>query len=136
MHTEICPHPGESDFDVIYKETVAAMEKLGTYKPEFMPVIVRYCEMRLQYKLLMERWYADGCRISEEYTNKAGATNIRKTALYLSIESLRKELLVLDTDLGLTPIGLKRINDEMKKNAKKTSALGEAIRQLSREYGE
>ena len=136
MENEIVEKDGVQEFDVIYSETVRSMRNLGTWKDEFQPSVVRYCEMRLQYKMLMERWYDGGCVIAEEYTNKAGATNVRKTALYIAIESLRRELHELESDLGLTPIGLRRINDMLKNAGKKTSAFGEAIRALSEQFEE
>lgn len=91
----------------IYKETKANMEKLGTYRSEFEAPIKRYAELRLQFDILNEQWYEEGCRITEEYTNKSGATNQRKTALYLSIETMRKELIDMENIFGLTPKGLK-----------------------------
>lgn len=120
----------ENDFDNIFTETIESMKTLGTYRKEFSPAITRYCELRVQFNVMMGQWYSCGCIISEEYTNKAGATNIRKTALYLAIESLRKELREMESDLGLTPAGIKKINDEMKKGNKKTSKLAEAIAAL------
>ena len=66
---------------------------------------------------------------TEPYTNKAGATNIRRTALSLEIEKMRAELLVMENELGLTPQGLRRINDEMKNKAKK-SKLAEVLEKL------
>lgn len=93
----------------VYRKTRSNMKKIGTFRVEFDPTIERYAELRAQYEELNEQWYEDGCRITEEYTNKAGATNKRKTALYLSLETLRKELTDIENLLGLTPQGLKRI---------------------------
>ncbi len=90
-------------------QTVKRMENLGIYKPEFENSINRYAELKIQYDILTEKWYETGCEITEKYTNKAGATNMRKTALYLSIENMRKELNELENILGLTPKGLKAI---------------------------
>lgn len=119
----------ENKFNDIFTQTVEDMKQIGTYKAEFSPAITRYSEMRVQYDILMQEWYSDGCKISEEYTNKAGATNIRKTALYLSIESLRRELLEIENTFGLTPAGLKKINDKSM-GAKKESALAKALSKL------
>lgn len=110
----------------IYKETVANMEKVGTYRNEFITTIRRYAELRIQYEILNDMWYEEGCVIAEEYTNKAGATNVRKTALYLSIENLRKELMEMENILGLTPKGLKAIKTKGLE-AKKESALDRAL---------
>ena len=93
----------------IFKETKKSMTSLGTYRKEFDVIIKRYAEMRVQSDMLNQRWYLDGCKVTEEYTNKAGATNERKTALYLAIESLRNELTDMENIFGLTPKGLKAI---------------------------
>lgn len=96
----------------VYRKTRSNMKKIGTFRAEFDPTIERYSELRAQYEELNEQWYDDGCAITEEYTNKAGATNKRKTALYLSLETMRKELTDIENLLGLTPQGLKRIKSK------------------------
>jgi len=93
----------------IRKKTKADMVAIGTYRTEFDAAIDRYVEMRIQFELLNERWYDEGCPFTEMYTNKAGATNERKTALYLTIEKLRDELTKIESLFGLNPKGLKEI---------------------------
>ncbi|KNY24835.1 P27 family phage terminase small subunit [Pseudobacteroides cellulosolvens] len=119
----------EDKFSEIFSQTVEDMKKLGTYKQEFSPAITRYAEMRLQFEILMSQWYSEGCKITEKYTNKAGATNNRKTALYQSIETLRKEITDLENIFGLTPAGLKKIKNSGLDD-KKTSLLAEALKSL------
>jgi len=102
------------------------MKQLNTYKEEFSPVIQRYAEMRVQFEILMQQWYKKGCKITEKYTNKSGATNNRKTALYQAIENLRKEITDIENILGLTPAGLKKIKDKSFVEKKK-SPLAEAL---------
>ena len=119
---------GEATVDVkkeknkIRKKTKADMVALGTYRAEFDAAIDRYVEMRIQFDILNERWYSEGCLFTEEYTNKAGATNERKTALYLTIEKLRDELTKTESLFGLNPKGLKEIKKKGLEQ-KKTSAL-------------
>ena len=69
----------------------------------------------------------EGCKITEVYINKAGAANNRKTELYRSIENLRRELTDLESVLGLTPAGLKRITDKAL-GVKSKSRLAEALK--------
>ena len=107
-------------------KTTEYMKNLGIYKPEFENSVSRYAELRIQYDILTDRWYDEGCAITEEYTNKAGAKNMRKTALYLSIEAMRKELNELENILGLTPKGLKQIRTKGFEE-KKTSALDKLL---------
>ena len=99
------------------KDTTNKMKDLGTYKIEFDTTIRRYAEMQLQN----EKWIESGCAVTEPYTNKNGATNQRKTAIYLSIESLRKELLELENIFGLTPKGLKMIKNKGLEQNKKSA---------------
>jgi len=119
----------ENRFDDIFEETIQDMKNLGTYKQEFSPVITRYAEMRVQFEILMDQWYRGGCKITEKYTNKSGATNNRKTALYQAIETLRKEITEIENLLGLTPAGLKKIKTK-ELESKKRSILAEALKSL------
>lgn len=119
-----------TDYQTIYNQTVDDMKSVGTYKDEFIPIVSRYSELRVQYIIVIDRWYSSGCTITEEYTNKAGATNIRKTALYQAVENLRKELTEHENILGLTPSGLKKINDKSMVIPKK-SILNEALKSFA-----
>lgn len=113
----------------IYKKTVANMKALGTFKPEFDAPVSRYADMSVQYDTLLEKWYDEGCEITEEYTNKAGATNQRKTPLYMALEVLRKELTDMENLFGLTPRGLKSIKQKGLE-AKAGSALERVLNEL------
>ncbi len=110
----------------IFNETKKNMVSLGTYRKEFDVIIHRYAEMRMQFDMLNDRWYQEGCRVTEKYTNKAGATNERKTALYLAIEKLRDELADMENIFGLTPRGLKAIKKKGLEQ-KKESALDKIL---------
>lgn len=110
----------------IFNKTKKDMIALGTYREEFDVIIQRYAEMRLQFDILNKRWYEEGCQITESYTNKAGATNERKTALYLAIEKLRDELTDMENIFGMTPKGLKVIKRKGLEQ-KKTSALDKML---------
>ena len=110
-------------YDEIYETTVENLKTLGTYKPEFTPLICRYAEMRLQFDLIMKQWYYSGCTVAEPYTNKAGAMNYRKTALYQAIETLRRELLDVENVLGLTPLGIHKVNNKALAGKKQASVM-------------
>lgn len=110
----------------IFSKTKKNMIALGTYRAEFDVIILRYAEMRLQSDMLHKRWYNEGCVITEEYTNNDGATNERKTALYMAIEKLRSELTKMETLFGMTPKGLKDIRKKGLEQ-KKESALDKML---------
>lgn len=114
----------------ITAETKSRMQELGTYMTAFDTSIERYAELRVQYNLLKAKWLEDGCVITEEYTNKAGATNNRKTPVYMAMETLRKDILDMENLFGLTPKGLKQLRAKGLEG-KKTSALGEALKDLT-----
>jgi len=120
--------PEEREVKKIIKITIKDMEDINTYRPQFNATIRAYAEMRQQYNKLMAEFYESGCEITEEYTNKAGFTNIRKTALYLSLETLRKDVVGHENILGLTPAGLKKIKSEAPN--KKISKLGKALSEI------
>lgn len=105
------------------------MQVLGTFKPEFDAPVRRYAELRIQYDILSDKWYEEGCQITEDYTNKSGATNQRKTSLYMSLETLRKELIELENLFGLTPRGLRAIKAKGL-DGKKESALDKALQKM------
>lgn len=104
----------------IYNKTVENMNELGTFRIEFDAPVRRYAELRVQYDILTDRWYEEGCEITEEYTNKSGATNQRKTTLYLALETLRRELVELENLFGLTPKGLRSIKTKGLEEKKKS----------------
>ena len=114
----------------LYNETVKKMQEVGTFKAEFETSVRRYAELRLQYENLSNKWYETGCEITEEYTNKFGAKNQRKTALYMAMENLRKELTDMENMFGLTPKGLRQIKTKGLEQ-KKTSALDKALEKLN-----
>ncbi len=114
----------------MFNKTVENMRVVGTYKPEFEASVRRYAELRIQYDILKDKWYEEGCSITEEYTNKFGATNQRKTTLYASLETMRKELTELEDIFGLTPKGLRRMKAKAL-DAKGESALDKALMNMS-----
>ena len=115
----------------IRNETIEKMRSLGVYREEFNIPIQRYADMRMQYDILCGTWRETGCKVTEKYTNKAGATNIRKAPLYLSMENLRRELIEMENLFGLTPKGFKAIKAKGLDQGKK-SVLGEALERLER----
>lgn len=104
----------------ILEQTKENMQALEVYRPEFLPTVERYAYMRVQYDMLLDQWYEDDCKITENYTNKSGATNVRKTALYMAIEAMRREILDIENTLGLTPKGLQNMKKKGLEKQKKS----------------
>jgi hypothetical protein len=103
----------------IKKNTVTDMKKLGTYKPEFEPIIDIYSELREQYELytkqLKEKKYK-----CDEWT-AAGGT--KKSALVSTIETLRKDILAYSDRLCLNPKSIETITIENTKKSKLAGVL-------------
>ena len=89
-----------------------ACQDAGTYKPYFDNVIdalAGVLEVRDQAK---ETFDESGEGMVKEQTNKSGFTNMVKNPLFSVWEDMNKLALTYMTALGLTPAGLKKINDE------------------------
>ena len=99
------------------------MKKLGTYKAEFDQVIKIFTDMVFQYRQFEQMFEESGHKITEEYTNKAGATNERKVPLYTAMESLRKDILTYSNRLCLNPKSLENITVDIKKESKLAAIL-------------
>lgn len=94
------------------------MKALNVYRKQFELSITVYAEMLVQLDVLTEKWVSEGCPIVETYVNKSGAETTRKSSLYAAIESVRRDIRSREDALGMTPYGVKKINDEMKKKEK------------------
>ncbi len=102
------------------------MKALDVYKKEFEPVIKIYAQLRDQYDVLTAEFVASGFDYSEDT-----AQGSKKHPLVTTLESLRKDILTYASQLGLTPAGLKKINEASLVPEKKSS-LAETLRVLSK----
>lgn len=105
-------------------QTVENMKRLGVYKPEFDITIGIYCSLVDQYKALEKEFKMSKFTVVEE---TGYSDNKKKHPIVGSLESLRKDILAYSNALGLTPAGLKKINDNMKPDKKKQSKLEQAL---------
>lgn len=98
----------------------------GTYRPYFEDVIRTLADILERRDMATQMFEASGKNILVKHTNKAGATNIEQNPTLRMINDLNRDALAYWRDLGLTPAGLKKINESAMK-AKKRSALAEAL---------
>ena len=105
-------------------EVRISMKVLGIYKHEFEPIIKAYGRMQEQYEELTRRFEQSGYAF-EVSTN----TGSKKAPIVATLESLRRDVLASAVQLGLTPSGLKKINDASMK-PKRRSTLAEALKEL------
>ncbi|WKF84479.1 P27 family phage terminase small subunit [Lacticaseibacillus pantheris] len=85
------------------RRVVQQMKGLGTYKEEYDDMINIYADLLDQYAVLQNQFAAGGYQVSEEYTNKAGATNQRKVPVLNALETLRKDIVSYSDRLMLNP---------------------------------
>lgn len=90
------------------------MEALGVYRIEFDPIIKLYCELTKQYAVLSKEFKDNEYRHSLE--TKDGAK--KKDPLVSTLESMRKDILSYASQLGLTPAGLRKINEKVQAQKK------------------
>jgi P27 family predicted phage terminase small subunit len=93
------------------------MQNLGIYKPEFDITIKIYCGLVDQYEQLEKQFKKSKFTVVEE---TGYADNKKKHPLVGSMESLRKDILVYATALGLTPQGLKKLTKDQKPKPKQS----------------
>lgn len=109
----------------IKKHTEAA----GTYRTEFQPVIDTLADILEQRDQAFEEFTEDGGGAVVMVISDRGATNYRKNPRLQVWSDLNAQALAYWRDLGLTPAGLKKINEKSMEKPKQ-SALAEAIKAI------
>lgn len=112
------------------KKIKASCKAAGTYQPFFdasIDTLSGILEMRDDAQ---EKFEQSGGSTVVKHTNKGGATNIVKNPALVAVMELNQQALTFWRDLGLTPSGLKKINEQALKGRKR-SALADALKELS-----
>ena len=108
------------------EEARKSMKSLKVYKKQFEPMIRIYGQLREQYDIytkLLEDANWDYIEDTQQGT--------KKHPIITTLESLRKDILAYASQLGLTPQGLLKVQEGAFEGKKKSSALGEALKDLS-----
>lgn len=106
------------------------MKEAGTYKPCFEAVISD-CAETLSKRDEAEQTFRDsGGHVLVRHTNKSGATNIEQNPALRLVNDLNRDLLKYYSELGLTPKGLKQIDQQAGKTDQATDALTELMEAL------
>ena len=111
------------------KRITDSCKAAGTYREYFDAVIDTLAGILERRDEAQEVFEKSGGNILVRHTNKAGATNIEQNPALRLINDLNRDALAYWRDLGLTPAGLKRI-DEQGMKPKKRSALADALKEL------
>jgi len=104
----------------IKKDIIKKMKEVGTYNVSFIYTINVLAKVLMDYETTTEQFAKTGGSIVIKHTNKNGSANIVKNPLYLALEKLRDDTIAYSRELGLTPAGLKRINQDGNKPEKKS----------------
>ena len=100
-----------------------------TYKDAFIPTIQALAEILEQRDLAYQQYIDEGAEPCIIRISDRGAENIAKNPRLVVWMDLNSQALTYWRDLGLTPSGLKKIDDQALKT-KKRSSLVEALRDI------
>lgn len=87
----------------------ADMEAVGTYNVIFEPTIKQLAKAERELSKAEKTWRANGGQMVAELVNKTGGKYTAKDPHYAVVDQLRKDILALRNQLGLTPNSLKRV---------------------------
>ena len=102
---------------------------LGVYKTAFNPAIEMLADVMVQREDVWKEFEDSGGKTMLPYTNKGGSENFVKNPILVMWNELTKTALAYRRELGLTPAGLRKL-DEKAMKSKKRSPLAEALRDL------
>lgn len=102
----------------------------GTYKPYFDSVIDTLSQIMETRDITFKQWVDEGSEPVIIHTNKAGEPNPTKNPLLTMVNDLNTQALTHWKELGLTPSGLRKINESaINPSEKKESALEKLLRE-------
>ena len=105
----------------IENDIIRRMKAVGTYKDEYIPTVDRLAMLYIHREEIEKQFRESGGSAVIEYTNKAGATNPAKNPYLAARDEVYSQLLAHERELGLTPVGLKKINDAAVKTVPRSS---------------
>jgi phage terminase small subunit len=103
------------------KKIVKAMTDVGTYNKSFDQAVDTLAYILEKRDDAQVHYDETGSRPIVIHTNKGGADNEDVNPALKLIMNLNSQALTIWRDLGLTPAGLKKINDEAMKERKVSS---------------
>lgn len=116
------------------KKIVESCEQAGTFRPYFLPVIETLAGILERRDDAVKMFEETGGNVLVKHTNKGGATNIEQNPALRLVNDLNRDALAYWRDLGLTPAGLRKINDKaMDEGKKKKSGLSSIMADLLKE---
>lgn len=102
----------------------------GTYREYFDSIIDTLAETMEMRDDARQKYYQSGGNSVVTHTNQGGNANIVKNPMLVVIDDLNKTALSYWRDLGLTPAGLKRINEDALKGNHGNQTLSDVLNEL------
>lgn len=102
----------------------------GTYQPYYDSVIETLAGILETRDRAQEKFEEGGSSPIVKHTNKSGATNIIKNPALVVIMDCDAQALAYWRDLGLTPMGMKRLGEKGLVNQNKGVGLADALADL------
>lgn len=87
----------------------ADMEAVGTYNVIFEPTIKQLAKAERELAKAEKTWRANGGQMVAELVNKTGGKYTAKDPHFAVVDQMRKDIMALRNQLGLTPNSLKRV---------------------------
>ena len=109
------------------EEIEAKMRAAGTYRPDFEMAVKQLAVLLRDQELARKEYRDGGSKPPVEREGKFGAYDVKNPLLGI-METQTTQISNLLDKLGLTPSGLKKINDEMKKKRKPPGGLMERVK--------
>lgn len=111
------------------KRIKKAVETVGTYQPSFDDVIDTLADLLAERDRIYAQYQEEGAQPLVLVVSDRGQENWRDNPLLTTWRSINRDVLQYWRDLGLTPAGLKKINEDSMKEQKE-SALDKVLAQL------
>jgi hypothetical protein len=94
------------------RKIIKSCKEVGTYRESFDPVIDTLADILERRDATLEVYEKTGGHPIVKHTNKAGADNYEQNPALRLVNDLNRDALAYWRDLGLTPAGLKKLNDK------------------------
>ena len=102
----------------------------GTYRPFFDAVIDTLAGILERRDQALEAFEENGGNVIIEHTNKGGSTNLEQNPALRLANGLNRDALAYWRDLGLTPAGLKKLNDGAMKVDDQKRSFGDILSEI------
>lgn len=112
------------------KRITEACKAAGTYRDYFTDVIETLADILARRDAAQTVFKKSGGNVLVYHTNKAGQTNMEQNPALRMVNDLNRDALSYWRDLGLTPAGLKRINEAAMAAPAEVDPLANMLEQL------